>query len=69
MTQRWTAQVRHEGTNRMGKALVLLNGSNLLNLMEKHGHKAMIDLKEAKKIIAEQEKMKEAGEAAVFITP
>ena len=41
-----------------GKPLVLLSGSNLLNLMEKHGHRAMIDLKEAKKIIAEQEKMR-----------
>jgi restriction system protein len=27
----------------------LLNGSNLLHLLEKHGHKAKIDLKEAKK--------------------
>jgi len=43
-----------------GKPLVLLNGANLLNLLEKHGHKAKIDLKEAKKIIAEQEKAKES---------
>lgn len=37
-----------------GKPLTLLNGSNLLHLLEKHGHKAKIDLKEAKKILAEQ---------------
>jgi restriction system protein len=32
-----------------GKPLVLLSGSNLLHLLEKHGHKAWIDLKEAKR--------------------
>lgn len=32
------------------KPLTLLNGSNLLHLLEKHGHKAKIDLKEAKKV-------------------
>lgn len=37
-----------------GKPLVLLNGANLLNLLAKHGHKAKIDLKEAKTILAEQ---------------
>ena len=31
-----------------GKPLALLNGSNLLNLLEKHGHKARINLNEAK---------------------
>ncbi|NLY74194.1 MAG: restriction endonuclease [Firmicutes bacterium] len=31
-----------------GKPLTLLNGANLLSLLEKHGHKAKIDLKEAK---------------------
>ncbi|MCP5370934.1 MAG: restriction endonuclease [Hyphomicrobiales bacterium] len=31
-----------------GKPITLLNGSNLLHLLEKHGHKARIDLKEAK---------------------
>ncbi len=36
-----------------GKPLTLLNGSNLLHLLEKHGHHAKIDLKEAKRIIAE----------------
>ena len=32
-----------------GKPLTLLNGSNLLHLLEKHGHRARIDLQEAKK--------------------
>jgi len=34
-----------------GKPLALLNGANLLALMEKHGHKAKIDIKEARKIL------------------
>ena len=34
-----------------GKPLTLLNGGNLLHLLEKHGHKAKIDLKEAKAIL------------------
>jgi restriction system protein len=38
-----------------GKPLTLLNGSNLLHLLEKHGHHAKIDLREAKKILAEKE--------------
>ena len=33
------------------KPITLLNGSNLLHLLEKHGHKAKIDLVEAKKIL------------------
>lgn len=37
-----------------GKPLTLLNGGNLLYLLDKHGHKAKIDLKEAKKILSEQ---------------
>lgn len=37
-----------------GKPLTLLNGSNLLHLLEKHGHKAKIDIREAKKILSEQ---------------
>ena len=37
-----------------GKPLTLLNGGHLLHLLEKHGHKAKIDLKEAKKLLAEQ---------------
>lgn len=35
-----------------GKPLVLLNGANLLHMLEKHGHKAKIDLQEAKKLSA-----------------
>jgi len=38
-----------------GKPLTLLNGGNLLHLLEKHGHKAKIDLKEAKRLIAEKD--------------
>lgn len=34
-----------------GKPLTLMNGANLLYLLEKHGHKARIDIKEAKKEI------------------
>lgn len=37
-----------------GKPITLLNGSNLLHLLEKHGHHAKIDLKEAKKILNEK---------------
>lgn len=36
-----------------GKPLTLLNGGNLLHLLEKHGHKARIDLVEAKKLSRE----------------
>jgi len=36
------------------KPLVLLNGGNLLSLLEKHGHKAKIDLQEAKRILGEK---------------
>ena len=36
------------------KPLTLLNGANLLHLLEKHGHKARIDIKQAKKILKEQ---------------
>jgi restriction system protein len=39
-----------------GKPLTLLNGGNLLHLLEKHGHKAKIDLKEARRILAERER-------------
>jgi restriction system protein len=39
-----------------GKPLALLSGSNLLHLLEKHGHKAKIDLKEAKKILSDKER-------------
>ena len=36
------------------KPLTLLNGSNLLHLLEKHGHKAKIDLVEARQLWAER---------------
>ncbi|MGH7952213.1 MAG: restriction endonuclease [Limisphaerales bacterium] len=37
-----------------GKPLTLMNGANLLYLLEKHGHKAKIDIAEAKKILGEK---------------
>jgi restriction system protein len=36
-----------------GKPITLLNGANLLHLLEKHGHRARIDLQEAKKFLSE----------------
>ena len=39
-----------------GKPLTLLEGGHLLHLLEKHGHKARIDLKEAKKHFADNAK-------------
>jgi restriction system protein len=39
-----------------GKPLTLLNGSNLLHLLEKHGHKAKIDLKAARQILSDRDK-------------
>jgi restriction system protein len=36
------------------KPLTLLSGANLLHLLEKHGHKARIDLHEARKLAMEQ---------------
>ncbi len=39
-----------------GKPITLLNGGNLLHLLQKHGHKAKIDLKEAKKILENEAK-------------
>lgn len=38
-----------------GKPLTLLDGSNLLHLLERHGHRARIDLAEAKKVAAFRE--------------
>ena len=38
-----------------GKPLTLLNGSNLLHLLQKHGYHAKIDIREAKKILAERD--------------
>lgn len=37
-----------------GKPITLLSGSELLYLLEKHGHKSRIDLKEAKKILSDK---------------
>ena len=37
------------------KPLTLLNGNNLLHLLEKHGHKAKIDIQEAKRLMAEKD--------------
>ena len=37
-----------------GKPLTLMNGANLLYLLEKHGHHAKIDLREAKKILTDK---------------
>lgn len=37
-----------------GKPLTLLNGANLLHLLQKHGHQARIDLKEARQLALEQ---------------
>lgn len=44
-----------------GKPLVLLDGNNLLHLLQKQGHKAKIDLQEAKLILAEMEAETEKG--------
>jgi len=38
------------------KPLTLLSGSNLLHLLEKHGHHAKIDLREAKRLLSEENK-------------
>ena len=38
------------------KSLTLLNGSNLLHLLEKHRHSFRTNLKEAKKILVDKEK-------------
>lgn len=37
-----------------GKPLTLMNGANLLYLLEKHGYKARIDIKEAKKVLIKE---------------
>ena len=42
-----------------GKPLTVLSGSNLLHLLEKHGHKAIIDLQSAKQILADQKRAEE----------
>jgi restriction system protein len=38
-----------------GKPLTLLNGANLLYLLQNHGYKAKIDIKEAKRLLAESD--------------
>lgn len=35
-----------------GKPITLLSGGNLLHLLEKHGHKAKIDIREAKRLLS-----------------
>ncbi len=42
-----------------GKPLTLLSGAHLLHLLEKHGYKAIIDLKAAKQALADQKKAEE----------
>ena len=37
------------------KPLVLFNGGQLLHLLQKHGHRAKIDLAEAKRLLSEKE--------------
>jgi len=44
------------------KPLTLLNGSNLLYLLQKHGYRAKIDIAEAKRILAEREAAERRGE-------
>ncbi len=39
-----------------GKPLTLLSGANLLHLLSKHGYKAKIDLQEARRLYAEQQR-------------
>jgi len=40
-----------------GKPLTLLSGSELLYLLQKHGHRAKINLAEAKRLLAEQDQI------------
>ena len=35
-----------------GKPLVLISGANLLHMLEKHGHRARIDIQEARKLMS-----------------
>lgn len=37
-----------------GKPMILLNGANLLHMLEKHGHKAKIDIQEARQLAMAQ---------------
>ncbi len=43
------------------KPLTLVSGSNLLHLLEKHGHRATIDLKAAKQILADEKRAEQNG--------
>ncbi len=45
-----------------GKPLTLISGSELLYMLAKHGHKARIDLKEARMLAAENEKASHRGD-------
>jgi restriction system protein len=45
------------------KPLTLLSGNELLYLLQKHGHRAKIDLAEAKRTLAEQEKAQRAAQS------
>ena len=49
-----------------GKPLTLMNGANLLYLLEKHGHQAKIDIKEAKRILGEERSLK-IGLSLIFV--
>lgn len=43
------------------KPLTLFSGANLLHLLEKHGRKAIIDIRAAKQVLSEQKKSESAG--------
>jgi restriction system protein len=45
-----TADYGPDAMTSPGNPLTLLNGGNLLHLLDKHGHKAMIDLKAANRL-------------------
>lgn len=48
-----TSDYGHDAYNfAKDKPITLLNGGNLLHLLEKYGHKAYIDIKEAKKLVS-----------------
>jgi restriction system protein len=48
-----------------GKPLTLISGSELLYLLAKHGHKARVDLREAKILAAESEKSSRLGNSSI----
>lgn len=41
-------------TSSKNKPILLMSGSNLLHLLEKHGYNAKIDINEAKKILKQR---------------